>query len=109
MALKNFTSLQDVADPKQLVEEVLTYKQKPFDPKFGQGLSLGLLFFNPSLRTRLSTQRAAQLIGMDAIVLDVAGGWPLEFELGTIMNQGTSEHIKEAAAVVGQYANIIGV
>jgi N-succinyl-L-ornithine transcarbamylase len=109
MSLKNFTSLKDVSDPKQLVEEVLTFKQKPFDPTFAKGLSLALLFFNPSLRTRLSTQRAAQLIGMDSIVLDVVAGWPLEFELGSIMNKGTSEHIKEAAAVVAQYANIIGV
>ena len=109
MFLKNFTSLKDVSDPKQLVEEVLACKQHAYDPTFARGLSLGLLFFNPSLRTRLSTQRAAQLIGLDTLVMDVAGGWPLEFELGTIMNKGTSEHIKEAAAVIGQYAHLIGV
>ena len=107
--LNNFTSIADVQDPVKLVEDVLRCKKDPMDKDFAKKYSLGLLFFNPSLRTRLSTQRAAQLIGMDSTVLDVGGSWPLEFEEGVTMDKGTSEHIKEAAAVVSQYADIIGV
>ena len=107
--LKHFTSLEDVPNPIELVEEVITSKSNPYEPNYAKGLSLVLLFFNPSLRTRLSSQRAAQLIGMDSMVLDVASSWPLEFDLGTIMDQDKSEHIKEAAAVISQYADIIGI
>ncbi|MDA8686597.1 acetylornithine carbamoyltransferase [Robiginitalea sp.] len=76
----------------------------------GEGKTLCLLFFNNSLRTRLSTQKAGSLLGMEVMVMNFgAEGWNLEFEDGTRMDGGTAEHIKEAAAVVGQYADIIGV
>lgn len=107
--LKHFTSLADVQDPIALVEDVIEYKGQPSDPNFAKGMSLVLLFFNPSLRTRLSSQRAAQLLGMDSMVLDVGSSWPLEFDLGKIMDQDKSEHIKEAAGVISQYADIIGI
>jgi len=107
--LKNFTSLADVKDPVSLVEEVIVAKNSLQNREFASGLSLVLLFFNPSLRTRLSSQRAAQLIGMDSMVLDVGNGWPLEFGVGQIMDQDKSEHIKEAAAVISQYADVIGI
>lgn len=107
--LKNFTSLADISDPVALVEEVVASKSVIQNKEFARGLSLVLLFFNPSLRTRLSSQRAAQMIGMDSMVLDVGNGWPLEFDPGTIMDQDKSEHIKEAAAVVSQYADVIGI
>src|SRR5690606_24080960 len=76
----------------------------------GQNKTIGLLFFNSSLRTRLSTQKAALNLGMNPIVMNVSGdAWGLEFEDGTIMNGNTAEHIKEAAAVVSQYCDIIAV
>jgi N-succinyl-L-ornithine transcarbamylase len=76
----------------------------------GQGKSIGLLFFNPSLRTRLSSQRAAQNLGLDAVVLDVGSeSWELEFSDGTIMNGASAEHIKEAAAVMGAYFDFLAI
>ena len=76
----------------------------------GKNKTLGLLFFNSSLRTRLSTQKAALNLGMNPIVMNVSGdAWGIEFEDGTIMNGNTAEHIKEAAAVVSQYCDIIAV
>lgn len=76
----------------------------------GQGKSIGLLFFNPSLRTRLSSQRAAQNLGLDAVVLDVGSeSWKLEFSDGTIMNGASAEHIKEAAAVMGAYFDFLAI
>jgi N-succinyl-L-ornithine transcarbamylase len=69
-----------------------------------------MLFFNPSLRTRLSTQKAALNLGMNVMVMNFTNeGWTLEFEDGAIMNQGASEHIKEAAEVVSQYCDIIAI
>ena len=69
-----------------------------------------LLFLNPSLRTRLSTQRAALNLGLDAVVFDVgAGGWQLEMTDGTVMSGDRAEHVREAAAVIGQYYDIVGV
>ena len=109
MLKKHFTSLADVEDPIALVEEVVRLKHAPEDRSFGAGLSFAMLFFNPSLRTRLSSQRASQLLGMDASILDVGSSWPLEFSEGAVMNQDKSEHIKEAAAVISQYADIIGI
>lgn len=76
----------------------------------GQGKSIGLLFFNPSLRTRLSSQRAVQNLGLDAVVLDVGSeSWKLEFSDGTIMNGASAEHIKEAAAVMGAYFDFLAI
>jgi N-succinyl-L-ornithine transcarbamylase len=76
----------------------------------GNRTSIGLLFFNPSLRTRLSSQRAAQNLGMDVVVLDVGSeSWKLEFSDGTIMNGASAEHIKEAAGVMGAYFDFLAI
>lgn len=76
----------------------------------GRGRTLCLLFFNNSLRTRLSTQKAARLLGLEVMVMNFGSdGWNLEFSDGTRMDGSTAEHIREAAAVVGQYADLIGV
>ena len=68
-----------------------------------------MLFFNASLRTRLSTEKAAKHLGMDVIVLNVTDAWQLEFESGVVMNLDKSEHVKEAAQVISQYADILAV
>ncbi len=108
--MKQFTSLADVADPKALVDKVLQLKASGNSNRnIGSDLTLALLFFNPSLRTRLSSQKAAQLLGMESLVLDVNQGWPLEFEVGAVMNDNKSEHVREAAAVVSQYCDILGI
>ena len=77
---------------------------------FGKGKRLGLLFLNPSMRTRLSTQIAAQNLGMEAIVFNASqDGWSLEFEDGAIMNGTTAEHVKDAAPILGNYFDILGI
>lgn len=94
-----------------LVEQALQYKADPLAGKeLGKGKRIGLLFLNPSLRTRLSTQLAAANLGMEAIVFNVdKEGWALEFAEGAIMNGTTVEHIKDAAPVLGQYFDMLGV
>ncbi|MTI22507.1 N-acetylornithine carbamoyltransferase [Fulvivirga sp. RKSG066] len=107
----NFTSINDISSPVQLLELAKQIKLKPFDYReFGQNKTLGLLFFNPSLRTRLSTQKAANNLGMDVIVMNVGqDGWQLEMDEGVVMNGSKQEHIKDAVAVLSQYCDIIGV
>ena len=109
--LKNnkFTSVEDVADINALVQKALAYKANPLsDITLGNGKRIGLLFLNPSLRTRLSTQVAAQNLGIEAIVFNVGGeGWQLEFEEGAIMSGNTVEHIKDAAPVLCSYFDIL--
>ena len=107
--MENFISVSDVTDIKALVEKALEYKANPFKDKLlGANRRIGLLFLNPSLRTRLSTQVAAQQLGMEAIVFNVdKEGWALEFEEGAIMNGTTVEHVKDAAPVLGKYFDIL--
>lgn len=109
--MKQFLSVKDVESVSAIVEEVQKIKVKPQEHRdLGVGKSLGLLFFNASLRTRLSTQKAAQNLGMDCMVMNVGSdGWQLEFEEGVIMNTDKAEHIKEAAGVLSQYCDIVGV
>ena len=109
--MKHFTSIQDVDDIGSLLSLALELKQHPFGhQQEGRNKTLGLFFFNPSLRTRLSTQKAAQNLGMHVIVMNLnTEGWAIEFEDGTVMNDRTQEHIKEAAGVLSQYCDIIGV
>jgi len=109
--LKNFISVNDVTDINALVAKALAYKSNPFaDRHLGADKRVGLLFLNPSLRTRLSTQVAAANLGMEAIVFNVdKEGWALEFEEGAIMNGTTVEHIKDAAPVLGNYFDILCV
>jgi N-succinyl-L-ornithine transcarbamylase len=109
--MRNFLSVEDVPDPGMLVSKALEYKRNPFrDRHLGEGKTLGMLFLNPSLRTRVSTQVAARNLGMEVIIFNIdKEGWQLEFNDGVIMNGSTTEHVKEAAAVLGQYFDILSV
>jgi N-succinyl-L-ornithine transcarbamylase len=109
--MKKFVSVEDVTDVRQLVNKALAYKANPqMDKVLGSGKRMGLLFLNPSMRTRLSTQIAANNLGMEAIVFNVGQeGWALEFQEEVIMNGTTVEHIKEAAPILGNYFDILGV
>ncbi len=107
--MKQFISVKDVTDINALVKQALHYKANPFvDKALGANKRIGLLFLNPSLRTRLSTQVAAQNLGMEPIVFNVdKEGWALEFTEGAIMNGTTVEHIKDAAPILGHYFDIL--
>jgi len=108
--MKNFTSIKDAGDLKELLQKALKLKANPFQfNELGKNQTLGLVFFNPSLRTRLSTQRAAQNLGLNSIVYNAGQGWKLEFEDAVCMDGDKAEHIKEAAAVMSQYFDLIGI
>jgi N-succinyl-L-ornithine transcarbamylase len=109
--MKLFSSVNDVTDIKQLVADALHLKQNPYGYKhLGENRTLGLMFLNPSLRTRLSTQKAAANLGMNVMVMNVdKEGWALEFNDNVIMNGTTVEHVREAAGVMGQYLDILGI
>ena len=108
--MKKYTNIKDISNLSETIKEAILLKMNPFEYKaLGQNKTLVMLFFNASLRTRLSTEKAAKNIGMDVMVLNVNDAWNLEFEDGTIMNANTSEHIKEAAQVISQYADVIAV
>ena len=109
--MKLFSSVNDVTDVQALVKEALHLKQNPYSyQNLGKNKTLGLVFLNPSLRTRMSTQKAGINLGMNVMVLNMdKEGWALELQDGAIMNGSTVEHIREAAAVLGQYVDIIGV
>lgn len=109
--MQHFLGVNDVNDINALVKEALIFKKVPTaDKHLGKNRTIGLLFFNASLRTRLSTQKAAQNLGMEVMVMNVGNeGWSLEMEDGVIMDGDKPEHVKEAAAVVGQYCDIVGV
>ena len=109
--MKQFISVKDVDDIGALVQKALDYKKAPFKDKgLGAQKRIGCLFLNPSLRTRLSTQVAAQQLGMEAVVFNVgAEGWALEFGEGAIMNGTTVEHVKDAAPILGTYFDILAI
>jgi N-succinyl-L-ornithine transcarbamylase len=109
--MKNFTSVHDVPSIDELVIKALSYKTTPFiDKSLGAGKRIGLLFLNPSMRTRLSTQIAAQNLGMEPIVFNVGSeGWALEFEDEAIMSGSTVEHVKDAAPIMGNYFDILAI
>ena len=108
--MKKYTDINDITNITQTINEAIQLKKAPFEYKsLGTNKTLVMLFFNASLRTRLSTEKAARNLGMDVICLQINNSWNLEFEDGTIMNLDTSEHIKEAAKVIAQYADIIAV
>lgn len=109
--MKHFLSINDVTDLNQLITSGIISKRNPFgDAELGKNKTIGLLFFNSSLRTRLSTQKAAQNLGLNVIMMNVGqDGWGLEMEEGVIMNGDKAEHVKEAAAVIGRYCDIIGI
>lgn len=109
--MKHFLNVDDIDSAQSWLSLAAELKKDPFKYKrLGEGKVLGLLFFNNSLRTRLSTQKAAYHLGMHCMVMNFGNeGWALEFEDGTIMDQGKAEHIREAAQVISQYCDILGV
>jgi N-succinyl-L-ornithine transcarbamylase len=109
--MRNFVSVQDVQDINALVKKALEYKAEPMkDKMLGKNKRIGCLFLNPSMRTRLSTQIAAQNLGMEAIIFNVGSeGWALEFEDEAIMSGNTVEHVKDAAPIMGKYFDIIAI
>jgi N-succinyl-L-ornithine transcarbamylase len=109
--MKHFLSVGDVSNLDSLVKSALAYKASPWkDQQLGKNKTMGMIFLNPSMRTRISTQVAARNLGMEVIVFNIdKEGWALEFEDGAVMSGNTTEHVKEAAAVMGQYFNILGI
>ncbi len=109
--MKNFLSVNDVDDVEALAKKAIALKPNPYDfKKMGENKTMVLIFLNSSLRTRLSTQKAAQNLGMNTIVLNLGqDSWNMEYEDGVVMNGDKAEHIKEGAAVISQYADIIGI
>lgn len=109
--MKQFTSVHDVTNVPAIVQEALSLKKDPFAHQhLGKNKTIGLIFLNPSLRTRLSTQKAALNLGMNAIVMNIdKEGWALETRDGVVMNGTTVEHIREAAGVMGEYCDILGI
>ena len=107
----NYLSIEDIDVIAQWVTQARSLKAEPLiHSNMGKDKTIGLLFFNPSLRTRLSTQKAAQNLGMNTMVMNFdKEGWALEYGDGVIMDQGKSEHIKEAAQVISQFCDIIAI
>ena len=108
--MKKYTNINDIESIPEIIQEAIQLKQNPFQfEKLGKHKTLVMLFFNSSLRTRLSTEKAATNLGMQVMILNVNDAWNLEFEDGTIMDLNSSEHVKEAAQVISQYADIIAL
>lgn len=109
--MENFFSIKDVKNINALLANALEVKANPIANKeLGRNKTLGLIFYNSSLRTRISSQKAAYNLGMDVIVLNIGSdGWELESKDGVVMDKGTAEHIKEAAAVISEYVDVIGI
>lgn len=109
--MRHYLSVNDIDSLKDWVKEALEIKAGPLKfQELGKNKTIGLLFFNNSLRTRLSTQKAAANLGMQSMVMNFNNeGWLLEFEDGVVMDQGKSEHVKEAAQVISQYCDIIAI
>ncbi len=109
--MKQFLDLEDIPNIEGAINEAISLKQNPYAfEELGKHKTIGLLFFNSSLRTRLSTQKAAENLGMKTMIMNLNNdGWALEFEDGSIMNTNTAEHIKEAAAVISQFVDVIAL
>lgn len=109
--MRNFTTVADIGNLDAAVKEALEVKANRFGwQHLGKNRTLLMIFFNNSLRTRLSTQKAAMNLGMNVIVLDVnQGAWKLEDRRGVIMDGDRSEHLLEAIPVMGSYCDVIGV
>lgn len=109
--MRNFLSVHDIENLRQMLEKAMYVKANPFaDCDLGKNKTILLIFFNSSLRTRLSTQKAAMNLGMNVMVLDInQGAWKLETERGVVMDGDKPEHMLEAIPVMGCYCDIIGV
>ena len=109
--MRNFINSRDIIDYQYLLNDINKHKNNSTDLSFvGKNKVLGLLFFNPSLRTRLSTQKAAMNLGFKSIVMNFKDdGWQLEFDENIIMSGNKAEHVKDAAKVISQYCDILGI
>lgn len=109
--MKHFTTVNDIANPELLIRDAIQLKSNPYQfNELGKFKTLGLVFLNPSLRTRLSTQKAAKMLGMEVMVMNLdKESWAIEWNDDVIMNGSNVEHIKDAAAVLGSYCDIIGI
>lgn len=109
--MKKFLTVKDVDSVSNLVDLAAQMKANPFGYKsVGENKTLGIIFFNPSLRTRLSTQKAAANLGMNVMVMNFDNeGWKLETAEGAVMNGDKQEHIADAAAVMSQYCDVLGI
>src|SRR6478609_6550202 len=109
--MKQFLSVHDTPDFRKLIASALAYKASPFkDKSLGANKTMGMLFLNPSMRTRISTQVAAKNLGMETIIFNVGQeGWALEFEDEAIMSGTTVEHVKDAAPILGKYFDVLGI
>lgn len=109
--MTNFIHISNLDNFAETVKEAIELKSNQFKYSYlGKNKTIVLLFFNPSLRTRLSTQKAAQNLGLNTIVMNFGSeGWQLEFEDGAVMNTDKSEHVKEAAKVIAQYCDIVAI
>ena len=109
--MRHFTSITQLPDLQKALEAARYVKENPFaDQELGKNKTLLMIFFNSSLRTRLSTQKAAMNLGMNVIVLDVnQGAWKLETERGVVMDGDKPEHLLEAIPVMGCCCDVIGV
>lgn len=108
--MKQFTKVTDVNDVPALISEALRLKAEPFQSESGKRKTLAMIFLNPSLRTRMSTQKAAQNLGMNTIVMNMdKDSWKLEFKEGSVMKGDTAEHISDAAKVISQYCDILSL
>lgn len=109
--MKNFISLADLPNFDAALELAKSLKEDPYAfENHAKRKTLGLIFFNPSLRTRLSTQKAAQNLGFETLVMNFSNeAWALEFEDGTEMRGIRSEHVREAAAVISQYCDVVAI
>ena len=107
--MKQFITAADAGNINSLIQDALAYKTSPLkDVRLGYGKRIGLLFLNPSLRTRISTQAAAQNLGLQSIVFNIdKEGWAMEFAEGAVMNGTTVEHIRDAAPVLGAYFDML--
>ena len=108
--MKQYTDIEDICNPSELINEAISLKANPFAfEDLGKHKTLVMLFFNSSLRTRLSTEKAAKNLGMQVMVLNLSDAWNLEFEDGTVMSLESPEHVKEAAQVISQYGDMIAI
>jgi N-succinyl-L-ornithine transcarbamylase len=108
--MKKYVTINDIKNIEHTVQEAIQLKNNPHQfENLGKYKTLVMLFFNASLRTRLSTEKAAKSLGMDVMVLNINDCWNLEYDNGTIMNLAKAEHIKEAANVISQYGDIIAI
>ena len=109
--MKNFINSDDISGYKKIVAEAIQLKSNPNQLEdIGKNKSIGLLFFNPSLRTRISTQKASMILGLKTFVMNFnSEGWLLEFENNTIMSEDKAEHVKDAAKVLSEYCDIIAI